>query len=81
MHCRSCCLRPSLKGALALLLLFVVQVTIAFIYRNDEATTIRSLTYLSWIYLALTAVMLFLNRRCLVTAIKKQGQKRVKAQG
>lgn len=66
------CLRLSLKSALILLFLFIMQVAIAFIYRNDEATTIRSLTYLSWIYLALTAIMLFINRGCLVKSFRKE---------
>lgn len=71
------CLRLSLKSAIALLLLFAVQVSIAFIYRNDEATTIRSLTYLSWVYLALTAIMLFWNRACLMQAIRSESSDRV----
>lgn len=46
-------LKFSLKKALLLLFLFAVQLLIAFIYRNDEITTIHSLTYLSWLYLIL----------------------------
>lgn len=43
----------SLKKGLILLFLFAIQLLIAFIYRNDEITTIHSLTYLSWLYLIL----------------------------
>lgn len=46
-------LKFSLKKGLLLLFLFAIQLLIAFIYRNDEITTIHSLTYLSWLYLIL----------------------------
>lgn len=73
------CLRLSLKSAIALLALFMVQLVIAFIYRNDEPKTILSLTWLSWVYLALTLAVIFFNRKCLVTIImqwrvRKSGQ-------
>ncbi|MBI3717539.1 MAG: sodium:proton exchanger [Sphingobacteriales bacterium] len=63
------CLRLSLKSAFALLALFLVQLVIAFIYSNDEPKTIVTLTWLSWIYLALTVVVTFFNRKCLMNAI------------
>lgn len=63
------CLRLSLKSAFALLTLFLVQLIIAFIYRNDEPKTITSLTWLSWIYLALTVAVTIFNRKCLMSAI------------
>lgn len=47
-------LRFALWAALALVALFVVQVTIAFVFRNDEARVIASLTMLAWAYLALS---------------------------
>ncbi|QEM07081.1 sodium:proton exchanger [Mucilaginibacter rubeus] len=46
-------LKFSLKKGLILLSLFAIQLLIAFIYRNDEITTIHSLTYLCWLYLIL----------------------------
>lgn len=64
------CLRLSFRGAIALLALFLVQLGIAFVYRNDEATTIRSLTYMAWLYLILTAGLMSWNRACLVANIR-----------
>jgi cation:H+ antiporter len=60
------CLRLSFRGAIALFALFIVQFGIAFVYRNDEATTIRALTILGWLYLIFTAGLIFWNRHCLV---------------
>ncbi|MBX9897143.1 MAG: sodium:proton exchanger [Qipengyuania sp.] len=54
-------LRLGLRGAVALALLFSVQVGFAFTFRDDEALTIRSLTWLGWGYLALTAVIVAIN--------------------
>jgi cation:H+ antiporter len=56
-------LRPHLGviGALALAILFSVQVGLAFSFREDEALTIQTLTCLGWIYLALTAVVVAAN--------------------
>lgn len=54
-------LRLGLGGAVALALLFSVQVGFAFTFRDDEALTIRSLTWLGWGYLALTAVIVAIN--------------------
>lgn len=47
-------LRFALWAGLALVALFVAQVTIAFVFRNDEARVIASLTMLAWAYLALS---------------------------
>ncbi len=47
-------LRFALWAGLALAALFVVQVTIAFVFRNDAARVIASLTMLAWAYLALS---------------------------
>lgn len=64
------CLRLGFRGAIALLALFFVQFGIAFVYRNDEATTIRSLTVMAWLYLVLAAGLLIWNRACLMNAIR-----------
>lgn len=64
------CLRLGFRGAIALFTLFLVQFGIAFVYRNDEATTIRSLTILAWAYLILTAGLIFWNRRCLMENLR-----------
>ena len=63
-------LRLGVAGALALLGLFAVQVGVAFIYRNDEAQTIASLTMLGWIYLGLTAVLALLSWRQLLSIVR-----------
>lgn len=54
-------LRLGLMGALSLAVLFSVQVGLAFSFREDEALTIRTLTWLGWAYLALTAVVVAMN--------------------
>lgn len=54
-------LRLGLIGALALAVLFSLQVGLAFSFREDEALTIRTLTWLGWTYLTLTAVVVALN--------------------
>lgn len=71
------CLRLSLKSALVLIALFLVQIAIAFIYINDEPKTIVSLTYLSWIYLILTVAVIFYNRTCLINNIRQWRNKKV----
>jgi cation:H+ antiporter len=43
--------------------LFGVQVTLAFIFRNDDARTIATLTWLAWAYLALAGVLFLINAR------------------
>lgn len=70
------CLRLSLKSALVLIALFLVQIAIAFIYINDEPKTIVSLTYLSWIYLILTVIVTFYNRTCLINNINQWRNKK-----
>ncbi|ASZ09604.1 hypothetical protein KTO58_28020 [Chitinophaga pendula] len=65
------CLRLSLTSSLALLGLFLVQIIIAFIYSNDEPKTIVSLTWLAWIYLALTITVIIFKRKCLMSVIKQ----------
>lgn len=54
-------LRFSLLSAVVLAGLFSVQIVIAFVYRNDAARAIESLTILGWIYLVLAAVVFILG--------------------
>ena len=54
-------LRFSLVGATILALLFAVQVVVAFIFRDDPARAISSLTTLAWVYIALS-IPLYLTR-------------------
>ena len=56
-------LRLGLGSAAALAVLFSAQVGFAFGFRDDEALTIRALTWLGWAYLALTAVIATANWR------------------
>jgi cation:H+ antiporter len=56
-------LRLRVGSALALVGLFGVQVTLAFIFRNDDARTIATLTWLAWAYLALAGVLFLINAR------------------
>ena len=67
-------LRLGLKSAAALLGLFVLQVSLAFVFRDDEARTVASLTALAWVYLVLAAVLAFHHRRRLMplaTAVRR----------
>lgn len=50
-------LRFSLLSALVLSALFSVQLVIYFVFRNDPARAIESLTMLGWLYLALAAII------------------------
>ncbi|MBX9630154.1 MAG: sodium:proton exchanger [Burkholderiales bacterium] len=54
-------LRLGLIGALTLAVLFSAQVGLAFSFREDDALTIRTLTWLGWVYLALTVVVVAAN--------------------
>lgn len=47
-------LRFSLWSALVVLGLFLVQVIIAFAFRNNEARVVSSLTILGWVYMAIS---------------------------
>ncbi|WP_206684858.1 hypothetical protein, partial [Escherichia coli] len=51
---------------LALAGLFSVQVYLAFHFRNDEARTIATLTWLAWAYLGLSAILFSINGRRLI---------------
>ena len=50
-------LRFSLLSAVILAALFSVQLVVAFLYREDPARAIQSLTTLGWLYLALAVVI------------------------
>ena len=63
-------LRLGLGGAVALAVLFSAQVGFAFTFRDDEALTIRTLTWLGWGYLALAAVIMAMNRKGLVEIVR-----------
>jgi cation:H+ antiporter len=63
-------LRLSITSALALVGLFSVQVYLAFHYRNDEARTIATLTWLAWAYLVLSAILFSINGRRLVVILR-----------
>ena len=63
-------LRLGLIGALALAVLFSVQVGLAFSFREDEALTIRTLTWLGWSYLVLTAVIVAVNLKGLAQIVR-----------
>lgn len=63
-------LRLSVPSALALAGLFALQVALAFIFRNDEARTIATLTWLAWAYLGLAAILFLINGRRLVAILR-----------
>lgn len=50
-------LRMGLLAAAALAALFTVQIVLAFSYRENEALTIQTLTWLGWAYIALAAAV------------------------
>lgn len=54
-------LRLGIVGAAALATLFIVQVGLAFTFREDEALTIQTLTWLGWAYIALAAAITLAN--------------------
>ena len=54
-------LRLGLDAAAALAVLFTAQVGFAFTFREDEALTIRSLTWLGWGYIGLALVIVAMN--------------------
>ncbi|MBN8902311.1 MAG: sodium:proton exchanger [Rhodospirillales bacterium 69-11] len=60
-------LRLGLKSAASLLGLFLLQVGVAFVFRNDEARAIMSLTALAWVYLILAGILVFYHRRRLAS--------------
>lgn len=63
-------LRLSVPSALALVGLFALQVTLAFVFRNDEGRTIATLTWLAWAYLGLATILFLINGRSLVAILR-----------
>lgn len=63
-------LRLGLGGAAALFILFSSQVGFAFTFRDDEALTIQTLTWLGRAYLALTAAIVAMNRNDLARIVR-----------
>lgn len=63
-------LRFTLLSAAALAFLFLVQVSLAYHFKDDEPRTIATLTGLAWIYLALAAVLFLRNGSRLLEAIR-----------
>lgn len=55
-------LRLTLGHATALLLLFSVQLLLAFHFQDNPAVEVATLTYLGWAYLALASVLVISNR-------------------
>jgi cation:H+ antiporter len=54
-------LRLGVAGALALFVLFTLQVTLAFAFRENEPATIATLTSVGWGYIVLTAAISLFN--------------------
>lgn len=50
--------------------MFAVQVALAFIFRNDEARTIATLTWLTWAHLAIAGVLFLVNARQLAAILR-----------
>jgi cation:H+ antiporter len=63
-------LRLGIVSALALAVLFVTQVGLAYHFRDDEARTIASLTILAWVYLGLACILFVMNGRPLIEIIR-----------
>lgn len=60
-------LRLSLWGALALVVLFLTQLGLAFFYQASPAREIVVLTAMAWVYLVLAALLFARNVRRLPT--------------
>ena len=58
-------LRLGLGAAVALAILFSVQVGLAFTFRENEAVTIQTLTWLGWGYIGLAGIIAAVNARAL----------------
>jgi cation:H+ antiporter len=50
--------------------MFSVQVVLAFYYRNDEARTVVTLTWLAWVYLAMALAVFSINGRRLLAILR-----------
>jgi len=66
-------LRFGVTSAVVLFSLFAVQLVVAFVFRNDAARTIDSLTTLAWVYLAAAAAVFI---RQTPAALRNVGQLR-----
>jgi len=55
-------LRFSLPSALILLILFLAQLGIGFVFQHDEARTIQLLTWFAWLYMILAVALVIANR-------------------
>lgn len=63
-------LRFSIWSALSLGVLFIVQLVLAFAYRNDAIRAIASLTTLGWIYLGLAAALFIVGLPAFVQTVR-----------
>ena len=63
-------LRLSVLSAMALAALFLLQVGLAYSFRDDEARTIANLTGLAWVYLGLASVFFAGNFRRLIAVLR-----------
>lgn len=63
-------LRLSIASAALLAAMFSVQIVLAFYYRNDEARTIVTLTWLAWVYLAMALAVFSINGRRLLAILR-----------
>lgn len=62
-------LRLTVWSSIALSSLFVVQVVLAFVFRDDESQAIKTLTWLAWTYLGLAALLFVTNARPLAAFV------------
>ena len=62
--------RGKTTTAASLALLFLVQVSFAYYFRNDEMRMIATLSGLAWIYLALASALFIWNGRRLLEIIR-----------
>ena len=63
-------LRLGTRGALALFVLFVAQLVLAFVLQDDPVQTVRALTAFGWVYIALAAVLFVVHAKRLVGILR-----------
>ncbi|MBA2590783.1 MAG: sodium:proton exchanger [Gammaproteobacteria bacterium] len=63
-------LRFSLPSALILLVLFLTQLGIGFVFQHDEVRTIQFLTWFAWLYLLLAVILAIANRALFIEYIR-----------
>ncbi|MEO5558570.1 MAG: sodium:proton exchanger [Dokdonella sp.] len=63
-------LRFSLPSAVVLLVLFLAQLEIGFMFQHDEARTIQFLTWFAWLYMILTVGLMIAYRSRLMAYIR-----------